>query len=287
MMVIKISGITGYIGSVISKELQDRGHSVEGISRELLYGPVDQLANHLNGADAVIHLAGAPILTRWTEKNKKTILESRTVTGRNLVNAIKSLPADKQPKKVVSASGISIYAPSKTHTENSIDFDKGFLREVVKQWETAWIDLPKNVGLTIFRMAVVLGRKSPTIHTMLLPFKLGLGGKIGDGNQPFPFVHEEDVAKAYIWALESPVSGGLYILAAPYPVSNSTFTRALAKVLHRPAFMTVPPIALKLIYGEASTMITESPAVLPEKLLNKGFRFKYPTIEETLEAIFK
>lgn len=286
-MLIKISGITGYIGSVISKELRDRGHSVEGISRELLYGPTDQLANYLNGTDAVIHLAGSAILTRWTDKNKKIILESRSETARNLTHALKSLPSGIRPEKVISASGISIYNPGKSHTENSIDFGKGFLVEVVKQWETAWIDLPKDVGLTIFRMAVVLGKKSPAIQNMLLPFKLGLGGKIGNGYQPFPFVHEEDVAKAYVWALETPVSGGLYILAAPYPVSNSTFTGALAKTLNRPAFMTVPSLALKLIYGEASTMLTESPEVHPEKLLNKGFRFKYPTIEETLEAIFK
>lgn len=285
-MIIKITGSSGYLGSVISAELTSMGHNVEGISRDLLYGPVDRLSAFLESADAVIHLAGSPILTRWTDKNKKEIIDSRAVTGANVARAIGKLPPHKRPKKVVSSSGISIYTQGKSHNEESVDFGRDFLSEVVKKWETAWLDLPEDVELNIFRMAVVLGKQSPTIKKMLLPFKLGIGGKIGDGMQPFPFVHEKDVARAYTWAIETPLTGGMYILAAPYPVNNKTFTRALADALHRPAFMTVPATALHLAYGEASKMLTESPEVQPEKLLNKGFKFKYPTIEETLEEIF-
>ena len=286
-MKIKISGSSGYLGSLIMEELKAAGHNAEGIKRELLYGPVDRLAAELQGADAVVHLAGAPILKRWTRKNKKEILESRSVTGKHLAQAIKSLPSQSRPSKVVSSSGVSIYAQGRFHTENSPDYDRGFLSEVVRTWENAWEELPPNVDLTIFRMGVVLGKASPPIRNMLLPFKTGLGGKIGNGRQPFPFIHEKDVARAYLWALENKLTGGIYILAAPHQISNKTFTKALSKSVNRPAFLTVPPAALKLVYGEASTMLTHSPSVHPEKLLKKGFKFTYPTIEKALEAIFK
>lgn len=285
-MKIKISGSSGYLGGIISTELQNNGHQVEGISRNLLYGPEEQLANELKNSDVVIHLAGAPILKRWTTKNKKAILDSRFVTGKNLAHAINLLDTSSRPKKVISASGISIYQAGKIHTESSFDYDRSFLGEVIKNWEQPWRDLTPDVELTTFRMAVVLGKESPTIKTMRLPFKLGVGGKIGNGNQPFPFVHEKDVARAFNWALENSSTNGLYLLAAPHQVNNAEFTRELAKAMKRPAFMRVPAFALKLLYGEASAMIINSPAVHPEKLLKKGFQFKYPTIEQTLDEIF-
>lgn len=285
-MIVKISGSSGYLGSVIAAELHERGHQTEGISRELLYGPVSKLASFLNGADVVIHLAGSPILTRWTDRNKKKIIESRASTGKAIATAIESLPPESRPQKVISASGISIYTPHRTHNEESVDFGNDFLSEVVKKWETAWLALPQDVELNIFRMAAVLGKNSPTIKKMRLPFRLGLGGRIGDGLQPFPFVHEKDVAHAYAWAAETPHSGGMYILAAPYPVNNIVFTRSIAKAVNRPAAMTLPAGVLKIVYGEAAAMLTESPAVIPDKLLNSGFQFIYPTVEETLAEIF-
>ncbi len=285
-MIIKISGSSGYLGTIISNELIENGHRAEGISRELLYGPVEQLANELKNADAVIHLAGAPILQRWTDENKKEIIDSRVVTAQNLASAIKRLDIKHRPRKVVSASGISIFAPGKTHTEKSTDYAKGFLGEVGKQWEKVWELLPGDVELTIFRMAAVLGKKSHAIKKMNLPFKMGVGGKVGSGKQPFPFIHETDVARAYTWAIEKPQINGIYILAAPNQVSNTEFTKAMAKTLNRPAVTTVPAFALKLIYGQAATLLIKSPAVHPEKLLNEGFQFKYENIEQTLKQIY-
>ncbi len=285
-MIIKISGSSGYLGRIITDELQKGGHRVEGINRELLYGDLTRLANELSGTDAVIHLAGAPLLKRWTKKNKKVILDSRVVTAQHIVRAINTLKPEKRPQKVISASGISIFEPGKNHTEKSMDYHSGFLGEVVKKWEQVWNDLPDNVELTVFRMAAVLGKNSHAIGKMKLPFKIGVGGKIGNGNQPFPFVHEYDVGRAYNWALENSGKKGLYILAAPTQINNAEFTRALANSLKRPAFLTVPAFALKLIYGKASNMLIHSPAVYPEKLLKEGFIFKYETIEQTTKQIF-
>jgi|SRR5690554_3098495 len=285
-MNIKISGASGYLGNLITSELKTKRHIVDGLKRELLYGPIEKLADALKGANVVVHLAGSPLLVRWTDKNKQKIIESRIATAQNIVRAVKSLPSQDRPEKVVSASGVSIYASGKFHTEDSSDYDDTFLSKVVREWEKAWEALPQTVSLTIFRMAVVLGKESPTIKTMLLPFKLGVGGKIGKGHQPFPFVHETDVVNAYIWAIENQLTGGIYNLAAPHQVSNESFTKSLAKALGRPAFMYVPPIALKLAYGEAAEMLTEGPSVYPDKLIKKGFKFQYPSIENVMNEIF-
>jgi uncharacterized protein len=285
-MKIIMTGSSGYLGGVISNELIKSGHQIEGISRQLLYGPVQDLARKLEKTDVVINLAGAPVLQRWTNKNKKLIYESRITTTTNLAAAIKKLPVAKRPLKVISVSGISIYANGKVHTEKSRDFDSGFLGKLTQDWEAAWKNLPDEVTLTIFRTAVVLGRNSATIQKMKLPFKAGVGGKIGSGAQPFPFIHEGDVAAAYLIAVEKTGMSGIFNLTAPQQISNYDFTQAMSRQLNRPAIIPVPAIGLKIIYGEASVLLTESPAVVPEALVENGFHFKYPDIDSTLKEIF-
>jgi uncharacterized protein len=285
-MRIKMTGSSGYLGGIIANELIKHGHHFEGISRKLLYGPVQELAGVLEEADVVIHLAGAPVLQRWTEKNKKEIYDSRIITTGNLADAIKILPVANRPQKVISASGISIYANGKAHTEKSRDFDHGFLGTLTLDWEAAWEELPEQVSLTIFRTAVVLGRASATIQKMKLPFKAGVGGKIGSGEQPFPFIHERDVAQAYLQAVENPGMAGIFNLAAPQQITNNEFTLAMSRQLNRPAVVPVPAFGLKLVYGEAAVMLTESPAVIPDALTQIGFKFKFPDIKRTLNEIF-
>jgi uncharacterized protein len=285
-MRIKMTGSSGYLGGLISNELIKNGHHVEGISRQLLYGPVQDLAKDLEKAEVVIHLAGAPILKRWTEKNKKDIYDSRVRTAGNIAAAIKNLPEPNRPRKVISASGITIYAVGKAHTEKSRDFNTGFLGNLTQDWEAAWKELPGKVSLTIFRAAAVLGRKSAAIRKMNLPFKAGVGGKIGSGEQPFPFIHERDVAKAYLQAVENPGMNGVFNLAAPQQITNSEFTQAMSRQLNRPAVIPVPALGLRMVYGQAVIMLTESPSVIPEALTNIGFRFQYPDIESTLKEIF-
>lgn len=281
-----MTGLSGYLGGIISNELIKNGHQVEGINRQLLYGPVHDLSRELEKADVVIHLAGAPVLQRWTEKNKKVIYDSRVKTSGNLAAAIKNLLEINRPRKVISASGISIYANGKTHTEKSRDFNSGFLGYLSRDWESAWKELPGKVSLTIFRTAVVLGRESATIQKMKLPFKAGVGGKIGSGEQPFPFIHERDVVQAYMQAVENPDMAGVYNLAAPQQISNSEFTQAMSHQLNRPAVVPVPAFGLRIVYGQAAVMLTESPAVVPEALTKTGFRFQYPDIQSTLKEIF-
>lgn len=255
------------------------------LKRSFLYGPTAELTEQLSGTQVLINLAGAPILQRWTNHNKQVIYDSRVKTTQNLVKAFQKMKEDERPQKVISASAVHIYSMNKTHDEKSSDFDEGFVGTVVKAWENAWNGLPENVELTIFRLGVVLGREAQTIKKLLLPFKLGLGGKIGNGKQPFPFVHENDVARAFAWALDQPGRDGIYNLAAPQKITNKEFTKAMARVLKRPAIIPVPEFALRIVYGKAATLLTESPVVIPGELEKQNFEFRYPDIESTLKEI--
>lgn len=287
MFKIKTTGINGYLGTLIKSELERQGHTVSGISRKLLYGDIAALQNEIRNTDILINLAGVNILRRWTPKNKSLIYDSRVVTTTNLVHAIQELPQNEQPKKVISASAIGIYKAGDTHSESSTRYDNGFIGKVVKEWEAPLKDLPNTIQLVLFRIAPVLGRESKTIKNLLLPFKLGLGGKIGSGKQAFPFVHEKDVVNAFLWSVNSINNKGIFNLCAPENISNAEFTKALAKRVKRPAILPVPTFALRMLYGQAAEILTDSPQALPEELLSNGFEFSYPTIDDTLNEIIK
>ncbi|MFV0591629.1 MAG: TIGR01777 family oxidoreductase [Draconibacterium sp.] len=283
---IVITGRSGYLGSLISCELERKGFAVTGIARAKL-SRTDQLADEIRSAWAVINLAGAPILQRWSPKNKQLIYESRVVTTKNLVQTINDLPVEQRPKKFISASAIGIYKAGKLHTESSKNHDTGFVGKVVHDWEAPIPNLPPDVQQTIFRIGPVIGKQSQLITQLLLPFKLGLGATIGPGKQAFPFVHANDLVSAFAWAIENNPGNETFNLVAPEKISNKTFTQKLAKKLHRPAFLFIPEFALKLIYGEAADILITAPEVSAEKILAAGFCFKYPTIDLALDEIFR
>jgi hypothetical protein len=282
---IKITGASGYLGNYIVNFLIEKGHEVSGIERKLLYGSTNNLQTEIRNCDAIINLAGAPILQRWTDKNKATILDSRVKTTQNLVQAINNLPVDEQPGKFISASAIGVYKASFSHDETSQNFDDGFVGTVVKQWEAASNSLSPNIQRNIFRIGVVLGKDAKTINNLLLPFKLGLGATLGNGKQPFPFVHINDVARAFAWCVEDLNTNGVFNLVATENISNKDFTKALAKSLGRPAIFSIPEFVLKAFLGEASVLLTEGAVVLPRNLIEAGFEFQYPTIKSSLEEI--
>src|SRR6056297_1968030 len=141
-MDVRITGASGYLGKIITRELEQRGHQWSPVERRLLYGPAGNLKEKLKNADALVHLAGAPILKRWTAKNRKKIYDSRVVTTQNLAAALREMPSGERPRKVCSASAIGIYSPGKRHDETSTGFDNTFLGKVVKDWESAWEGLP-------------------------------------------------------------------------------------------------------------------------------------------------
>lgn len=270
---------------LVSKELAELNHDVSGIGRNDLYGSIKKLAEKIDDTDVIINLAGAPILQRWTNKNKQTIFDSRVKTTQNIVNAINSLPLNKQPKKFISASAIGIYKSGGLHDEESTIFDDGFVGNVVKNWERPLQQLPEYIQQNIFRIGLVLGEKAQTINKLRLPFKLGLGATIGNGEHPFPFIHEKDAARAFVWAVEELNHSDLFNLTAPERINNKTFTKEFARQLNRPAILFIPEIALKLLYGKASVLLVNSPEIISEKLLKAGFEFQYPNIQSAFEEI--
>ncbi len=284
-MEIKITGASGYLGNYIANFLIEKGHEVSGIERKLLYGSTIDLMAEIRNCDGVINLAGAPILQRWTVKNKATIVDSRVKTTQNLVQAINNLPLNEQPKKFITASAIGIYATGFKHDESSQNFDDGFVGNVVKQWEAASNGLSPNIQRNIFRIGIVLGKEAKTITNLLLPFKLGLGATLGNGKQSFSFVHINDVARAFTWCIEDLNTSGVFNLVAPENISNKDFTKALAKSLGRPVFFSIPEFVLKAVLGEASGLLTEGSEVLPRNLTEAGFEFQYPDINSALKEI--
>jgi len=285
-MNIAISGITGLIGQALSDDLLGKDHCVTGIVRQDFKYGVEHLAGKLEGIDAVVHLAGAPLLQRWTAANKKEILRSRVETTASLVAAMNHMSSP--PGVFVSTSAVGIYDPYEVHDEYSEDYADDFAAEVCKAWEQEALKVDaEKVRLNIVRLGVVLSLSGGALKKMLLPFRLGLGGKIGEGFQPMPFIHIKDLTNAIEWLITHPEEKGVFNLVAPQMVSNAEFTKALASVLHRPAFMTVPEFALKIAYGDAARILTKGQKVVSKRLPEDGFQFEYPDIHTALSALLK
>lgn len=283
-MKIAVSGSNGYIAKNLIPGLETTGYTIVPIDRRFLYN-VDQLAEILSDTQVVINLAGAPIFQRWTKKSKNMIFQSRVETTKNIIKAINNLPDNKKPHTFISASAIGIYTPDEIHTETSTSFANDFVGKVVQNWENASVELSPAVRKVIFRIGLILGKEAKTIRNLAPVIKLGLGAKIGQGKQPFPFIHIRDVVNAIDWSIKTQNVQGIYNLTAPESIDNKTFTKTLAKYLNRPIMFTVPAFSLKLILGEASLLLLQSPKVYPERLINEGFRFSFPDINSTIEEI--
>lgn len=283
-MKIAISGSNGYIAKNLIEKLKKAGYQIVPIGRNKLYN-VEELAEIISNTEVVINLAGAPILQRWTEKSKNEIIKSRINATHNIVTAINGLPENKKPHTFISASAIGIYSLDETHRESSTSFANNFIGEVVKNWENASAQLSPTVRRIVFRIGLVLGKEAQTIQKLLPVFKMGIGGKIGSGEQPFPFIHISDLTKTFLWAIQNEKARGIYNLTAPENIDNKAFTSALAHSVKRPAIFTVPEFSLKLIYGEAASLLIESPQVTPQRLLDEGFVFLFPEIKSCLAEI--
>lgn len=284
-MKVMITGASGYLGQNINEGLQKQAFEIIEINRKLLYADPQQLADQLSGADVVINLAGAPIIKRWTSKNKAVIYNSRVLTTKNLCKAINSLPKEMQPNTFISASAVGIYREDFVHDETSSRFANHFAARVIDDWEDALVELPDTIRQVIFRIGVVLGKDSQFIQQVLPIFRIGLGGKMGSGKQPFPFIHVHDLVQAFTEAVTDKDYFGIYNLVAPQQISNKIFTQTLAKKLHRPAVLPVPALALKLAFGKASTLILKNPVVLPKRLEMRNFAYQHPTLESCLDQI--
>ena len=286
-----IVGASGFIGRELARQATAAGWKVCGFSRQAR-GPEAGIpawrewSDHpdFRGLTALVNLAGEPINRRWTAANRRLFHESRIGVTETLRRGVEKLPADERPRVLVNSSAVGIYGDRGDEIlEDTAMAGSGYLAQLCRDWEAA-ADGVAALGLRVmkWRTGIVLGREGAGFKQMILPFRLGLGGRLGPGTQWLPWIHVEDLAASMLHgighaSLVGPVNG-----TAPEPERNADFTHKLAKALKRPAFATVPPFVLKLMLGDFATATLASHRAVPRALLESGFRFRYPTLEMAL-----
>ena len=295
-MKLTVTGATGLIGSRLVRALKARGDEVTVLSRnpakarealgvdavawDPTAGPAP--AEALSGRDAVVHLAGESVAQRWSDDAKQKIRASREVGTRNLVAGLRA--AEPRPAALIASSAVGYYGK---HGDERVGEDTppgdDFLAEVCVIWERE-AAAAGELGLRVVhvRTGVVLDKDGGALKTMLPPFKLGVGGPVAGGDQYLPWIHADDLVGLYLAAVdghdwEGPVNG-----AAPEPVTNAVFSKALGRALHRPAVLPVPGFAIQLLYGEMSEIVTEGQRAVPNRAQALGFSYAHPDLDEAL-----
>lgn len=266
-MKIALNGANGFVASYLKEKFTDF-IVIERNDSE------DEILQKLKGVDAVFNLAGAPIIKRWSESYKKVLLDSRVGSTKKIVNAINK----SEVKHFISTSAIGAY-PDGKFDESYAGYGEDFLGSLAKQWEAEASKC--NKPTTILRFGVILGKDGGALAQMLLPFKMGLGGIIGDGKMMTSWIDIEDLVRIYEYVLEQKLTG-VFNVTAPNPVSNHDFTKALGSQLGRPTLLPVPEFGLKIIFGEGASVLTGSKEIYPKRLLESGFEFKYKDIDSSL-----
>lgn len=279
---IVISGAGGFVGSELTKLFTEKGYKVVPVKRDILKD-INALTNLLNGAAAVINLSGANIIHRWSDEYKKLLYHSRIDTTKALVEAMRL--CENKPKLFVSSSAIGVYKDEREYDEIDFEYSDSFLGKLCLDWEMEALRAKElDIRTCIFRFGIILGHGG-ALSRMLPAFKLGIAGTIGDGSQPFSFIHMDDLVKAYQFAVENEKLEGTFNLTAPKPATNYTLTKALGKYLHRPTFIPLPVFVLKIIFGEGAQVLTQGQRVLPKRLQQCGFEFRFKDIETSIKDL--
>ncbi len=290
-MRVAVSGASGFIGAAVVRRLDAAGHQVSRMVRgtpqpgEIHWIPAGALETEpLEGFDAVVHLAAENIAGRWTATKKARILNSRVQGTLTVAATVARL--QRKPRVLVSASAIGYYGSRGDETlDESSTAGSDFLAEVARQWEAATEAASRaGIRVVLLRFGVVLGESGGALKQMLRPFKMGVGGRIGSGQQWMSWVALEDAAGAVEHAISNePVRGPVNVVA-PNPARNAEFTQALGEVLHRPTLFPMPEFAVKLAFGEmGESLLLGSQRVLPKKLVETGYQFRFPELKAALE----
>jgi uncharacterized protein (TIGR01777 family) len=272
-MKIALTGASGFVGTAI----QDIFDECIVISR---HDDESSMLKKLKGADIVINLAGAPIIKRWSDPYKQVLLNSRIETTRELVNAVNQ----SNVKHFISTSAIGIYPDDMACDESCTDPSGDFLGKLAYRWEEEALLCHKPT--TILRFGVVLGKDGGALAQMLTPFRLGVGGIIGNGMMMTSWIHLKDLMRIYCFVIDHKLTG-IFNAVSPAPVTNYTLTKTLGKVLHRPTLLPVPEFVLNIMYGEAASVLTGSKEIYPKALMDAGFIFSYHDLSDALKEIIE
>ena len=299
-MKILVTGSTGLVGSALVPLLTTGGHGVTRLTRSKNFsgGKLGESVAYWNPDarkidpavfeehDAVVHLAGENVAGLWTQDKKERIRKSRVEGTRLLSRSLAEL--GKPPKVLVCASAIGYYGNrgDEILTEES-DLGEGFLAEVCREWEEACQPaLEKGIRVVNLRIGLVLSPDGGALKTMLAPFRLGVGGTIGSGKQYISWISIDDMVGVIYHAISQENLNGPVNSVTPNPVTNREFTKTLAQVLGRPSFLSVPEFALRLLTGEmAEEMLLASTRAVPKKLLDTGYKFRYPGLDKALRHL--
>jgi uncharacterized protein len=288
------------IGRALVRELRERGDEVTALSRDAERAasslgtealewkhPKEEEPppESLRGHDAVVHLLGETVAQRWTGDAKREIRDSRILATRRLVSALGRLPAAERPAVLLSQSAAGFYGPrgDERLSEEAAAGDD-FLANVVRDWEAEALKAAQlGLRVVVARTGVVLSPQGGALEKMLPFFKLGIGGPVAGGKQYVPWVHVDDVVGALVACLDGELSGPVNV-TAPAPVTNAELSKALGRVLKRPAFAPVPGLAVRALYGEMAMIVTTGQRVVPHRLEESGYRFRRPNLEAALRA---
>jgi uncharacterized protein len=297
-MKILITGASGLVGSRLLPALKSLGHEVIGLTRDQSRARGDSAfwdpkggfidSGALAGCDAAVNLAGESIASgRWNARRKRAIRESRVHATNTIVQALATL--EPRPRVLVNASAVGYYGSrgSEQLDESSASGSGDFLSGVCRDWEAAAEPASRaGIRVVLTRFGVILSKQGGALATMLTPFKLGLGGKIGRGQQYMSWIAIDDVVGSIVHCLQAETIGGPVNVVAPQPVTNAEFTKTLGQVLSRPTIFPMPAFAAKLVFGEmGEELLLGGQRVQPARLLESGYVFKYPELETALRHV--
>jgi len=302
LMKILVAGGTGFIGKKLVKKLYEKGHEIKVLTRNQetarfhipIHCEIHQWdpeksplpANLLKDVDAVINLSGENIASSfWTDSQKRKLMDSRVMSVRRIVQAMGSM--DAKPKVFISASAVGFYGNRRNEElKETSSAGEGFLSKICQSWENE-ITKSNDLGIrtTIFRLGMVLGHDGGALEKIIPAFKLGLGGKLGDGSQWMSWIHINDFVNMIVYSIENPSIKGIINAVSPNPVKNIEFTKTLGRVVKRPTILPVPGIALKVALRDLSDLLLNSQKVSAEKICKNGFKFTYPTLEEAFNEV--